>query len=88
VKRIRTEPHDHGAKGDERIRTAEQAPSADPVYVMGCWQPTPIDAAKRQWMLDELLFALRAVGQPFDRIEWQEPNPIVSGWAALQGGAS
>ena len=31
-KSIRTEPHDHGAEGDERIRTAEQAPGADAAY--------------------------------------------------------
>jgi hypothetical protein len=32
VKSIRTEPLNHAAEGDERIRTAEQALGTDPVY--------------------------------------------------------
>jgi hypothetical protein len=32
VKSIRTDPTVHAAEGDERIRTAVCAPSADPVY--------------------------------------------------------
>ena len=38
MKRIRTEPHGHGAEGDERIRTAVPAPSTETAYERRTWE--------------------------------------------------